>query len=95
MKQRPRPDGWLSRAWATCSKRDDAGLCAQGRESDRVDERGVQRFQILLCHLTGDAAGPSNVDRDLRLHDFRDQLGQRRKPDAVDPLGDGFLHESW
>src|SRR5207248_10933856 len=55
----------------------------QIRKLDGVHESRVQRFEVGLCHPTGDAAGPSNKNGHFGLNDFRDQFRKGRKPDAV------------
>jgi hypothetical protein len=74
------------------SEADDVRFGNQIRELDRIHERRLQRLEVGFRHPTGDAARASNKDWNLVL-DFREQLGKRRKPDAVNVLRYRFFHQ--
>ncbi len=70
-----RGTGGTTAAVHSSSERHDARLGDQICESDWVHEGRIQRLQVGLRHPTGDAAGASNMNRNLCLRHLGNELG--------------------
>jgi hypothetical protein len=59
----------------------------------RIGELGILAGEVRFNHPTGGRTGPSNKNRDLAFHNFRDCLAERRPANRSDVRGNHRAHQ--